>query len=225
MSMEYCSRIPDGLLNLLQLGRDPRYPRVHHEERRHQRDRQFHRPPLFNSPHVRIDHQACHYIGGSDVPERNEYQFRPLCQFHSFTRNLRRSRPRSDGRSFNGIDRITGIRSRFFAGTKRPDDDHLSGSRRIRPGMQRKRRRRHHAYYRPLLRKEIHIRTTTRICLKSPLSRISKECRAKIRQALKRSISKSDYVIISCNVFFLYREKTTKNNKEIYEERKHKDVF
>lgn len=75
-----------------------------------------------------------------------------------------------------GIDRITGIRSRFFAGTKRPDDDHLSGSRRIRPGMQRKRRRRHHAYYRPLLRKEIHIRTTTRICLKSPLSRISKEC-------------------------------------------------
>ena len=132
---KHYSGISDRLFNLLQFGCYSCHSRMYHEKRCHQRDRQFYRPSLFYSPYVRVDYQTYHYIGCSDVSERNEYQFCPLCQFHSFTRNFCRSCSRSNGRCLDGIDRITGICSRFFAGTKCLDDDHLSGSRRIWPGM------------------------------------------------------------------------------------------
>ena len=135
MYMEHYSGISDRLFNLLQFGCYSCHSRMYHEKRCHQRDRQFYRPSLFYSPYVRVDYQTYHYIGCSDVSERNEYQFCTLCQFHSFTRNFCRSCSRSNGRCLDGIDRITGICSRFFAGTKCLDDDHLSGSRRIWPGM------------------------------------------------------------------------------------------
>ena len=152
MPMEYYSGIPDRIFNLFQFSRYPGHPGVCHEEWCHQRDCQLYRPTLFDSPHVRIDDQACHHIGCSDIPERNGYQFCPLCQFHFFTRDFCRSRSRGNGRRFDGIDRIAGISSRLFTGTKCSDDDHISGSRRLWSGMQRKRRRCYYPHHRPYLR-------------------------------------------------------------------------